>query len=140
MRKSPSKVIPGINMQWPWSVFLLDGEKTVETRSYPLPEKYRNQPLAMIETPGPRGKKEAGITEARITGIITFSDSFQYKTRKQWLADRNRHCVAPDDPHFGFKLDKEKWGWVVASVEKFERPLLAPKKRGIVFATACEIL
>ena len=49
---------------------LLSGEKTVETRGYPLPEKYVGCELAIIETPGPRGRREAGIEKARIVGTI----------------------------------------------------------------------
>ena len=113
-----SEVIPGVNIQWPWSEMLLSGEKTVETRSYPLPKKYEGQWLAVIETPGPRGKREAGIEKARITGKIKFSGSFQYLTRSEWAEDLARHCVKPNDPLFGFKNDKEKWGWIVHDVRK----------------------
>ena len=78
------ETIPGVNIQWPWSELLLTGKKSVETRSYPLPEKYLGQWLAVIETPGPHGKREAGIDKARITGKIMFSESFQYPTLSEW--------------------------------------------------------
>ena len=134
----PKRTLPGVNIQWPWSQMLLSGEKTVETRSYPLPKKYEGVELALIETPGPRGKKEAGIEKARIIGTITFSGSFQYETKKQWLGDFDRHWVGPKDVLYGFKADKEKWGWVVSTVGQttIQPP---PEKRGIVFASECQV-
>jgi hypothetical protein len=44
--------IPGINIQASCSELNLRGQKTVETRGYPLPEKLIGKMLALIETPG----------------------------------------------------------------------------------------
>lgn len=129
--------IPGVNIQWPWSALIANGVKTVETRSYPLPEHYRGKPLALIETPGPRGRRDAGITTARIIGIVTFSSSFQYLSQAAWEADRVRHAVANDDPQFAYSSKKPKWGWVVSSYQHFQVPQDAPARRGIVFARTC---
>lgn len=134
---SKRRILPGLNIQWPWSRLLLSGEKVVETRSYPIPDKHIGKELAIIETPGPRGAAEAGIAKAQIIGTITFSDSFEYQSRDQWLADRKRHCVSPGDPVYGFKSDTPKFGWVVASVSQLPKPVAAPKKRGIIFASEC---
>jgi hypothetical protein len=132
-------MIPGVNIQWPWSELLLSGEKTVETRSYPLPKKYENEWLAVIETPGPRGRKEAGIEKARITGVIKFSTSFRYRTKREWLADYGRHCVEDGDPQFGFATGKEKWGWLVSDYYLFKQICPPPQKRGIIFASRCQL-
>jgi hypothetical protein len=136
---SKTTILPGINIQWPWSQLIASGIKTVETRKYPIPEKYIDRPLALIETPGPRGKKEAGIEKARIIGVITFSESFEYKTVKQWRDDYERHCVPTNDPQFTYTKGTPKWGWEVASVIQFTRPIKAPTKKGIVFATSCSV-
>jgi hypothetical protein len=133
------QLLPGINIQWPWSQLLLSGKKIVETRSYALPKKYEGQALALIETPGPFGLKQAGITEARIIGIITFSESFRYLTKKAWAADQNRHLVKMDDPSFAYDSSKPKWGWVVSTVVPFEKPVAAPVKKGIVFSSNCRV-
>jgi hypothetical protein len=132
-------ILPGVNIQWPWSELLLTGQKLVETRSYPLPLKYKDQWLAVIETPGPRGSKEAGINKARIKGLIQFHDSFAYPHSKAWLEDYRRHLVSPDDASFAFDPNKEKWGWLVNRTLLFAHSIEAPKKRGIVFASVCEI-
>jgi hypothetical protein len=117
----------------------MSGEKTIETRGYPLPEKYKGVTLAVIETPGPRGLKEAGITKAKIIGTITFSRSKEYRTQREWALDANKHRVETDDPLFGFKEGKRKFGWMVESVSLIEPTIAAPSTKGIVFASRCEV-
>lgn len=118
----------------------MSGKKTVETRTYPLPQKYIGVELAIIETPGPRGKKEAGIDKARIVGTITFGEPFQYLSERQWKQDAKRHLVNASDIQFSWSSrGRIVWGWSVSKVTSLRRPLIAPKKRGIVFATSCSI-
>ncbi len=115
------------------------GEKTVETRSYDFPKKYLNVEMALIETPGPKGRREGRIKKARIIGVICFSGSFRYKSYKAWKADRKRHLVSNCDPQFAYSAVREKWGWVVKYCKTFKKSLPPPKKRGIVFANSCQI-
>ena len=135
-----NKTMPGLNIQWPWSELLLSGRKSIETRTYPLPKKYEGVELAVIETPGPKGKKEAGINKARITGTIIFGASFQYKSENEWRKDAKRHLVNPDDIQYSWtKTDNIVWGWTVEKVTRLKSHEAAPKKRGIIFASICEI-
>ena len=134
-----NKAIPGINIQWPWSQLLLSGKKTVETRSYDIPEKYRGVDLAIIETPGPRGKKDAGITKARIIGTIVFEKTYRFQSVKHWQSEENLHFVPTKDPQYAWSKRDEVWGWVVKSVRKFSKPTIAPKNRGIIFTRKIEI-
>lgn len=131
--------IPGINIQWPWSELLINGKKTIETRSYSLPDKYYGVELAVIETPGPHGKAEANILKARIIGTITFDRCFQYESKTHWLSDFSKHLVLPNDDLYKFDPQKEKWGWRVKSVRKFKAYKEAPKRKGIVFTNQCYI-
>jgi hypothetical protein len=133
------KIIPGINIQWPWSQLLLTGKKTIETRSYPLPEKYKNVELAVIETPGLNGRRESGILKARIIGTITFSGSIRYSTKAEWLRDQDQHLVPRDSNLFRFSSEKDKWGWVVKEYKSFRHHKQPSLKRGIVFARECHI-
>jgi len=119
----------GINIQSPWSTLLINGEKCVETRTYPLPEKYEGEKLALIETPG-----KSGRFKSRIIGTITFSHSFKYPNEQSWIDDYNRHKVPKSDKLFSWNENKEKWGWVVSDVNKFDHYYEPPIKRGIVFA------
>jgi hypothetical protein len=125
----------GLNIQAPWSSLLINGLKTVETRSYHLPLKYEGVELYLVETPGKLGK-----FKARVIGTISFSHSFKYPDQKAWQDDHNRHCVAIDDPIYNWKDDKPKYGWVVCSVNKFDEPLDISGKRGIIFTNNLKLL
>ena len=122
------KAYTGINIQFPMSRLIIDGVKTIETRTYPIPPKYLNKELLIIETPG-----KMGAFKARVIGKILFSSCFKYRSANQFYADFYRHKVGRSSP-FAWK-DKPKWGWVVASCEPFERAIPAPKRKGIRFTT-----
>ena len=135
---SRTKSIPGINIQWPWSRLIVDGTKNVETRRYPIPSHYLDVPLAIIETPGPRGKSEGQVLKAQIIGIVCFKRSFRYSTVAEWRTDFQRHKVSADS-QYRFDPKRETWGWEVKSVRKLAKPLPAPSKRGIVFTKSCKV-
>jgi hypothetical protein len=122
----------GLNVQCPWASLLINGEKSVETRSYPMPLKYVGEPLAVIETPG-----KSGQFKSRIIGTITFSHCFKYKSKNEWINDYYRHLVDKHDEDYGWKYYKPKYGWVVSNVVKFNIPVDPPNKRGIIFASEC---
>ena len=124
----------GLNIQAPWAGLLIDGLKSVETRSYHLPLKYEGVELYLVETPGKLGK-----FKARVIGTITFSHSFKYPNKTDWINDHNRHLVSQNDPLYSWN-DKPKYGWVVCSVEKFDEPLDISGKRGIIFTNNLKIL
>jgi hypothetical protein len=123
----------GLNVRSPWSTLLINGLKTVETRSYHLPLKYVGVPLALIETPGKTGK-----FKSRIIGLITFNESFKYKSKDHWTDDYYRHMVDENDI-YGWDTHKDKYGWIVSSLERFDDPIDPPKRRGIIFTKGCEI-
>ena len=121
----------GLNIQIPWSRLLIDGDKSVETRSYHLPKKYEGVELALIETPGKYGR-----FKSRIIGTITFSHSFKYPDHQSWIDDYNRHKVEELDEFYSWNPNKPKYGWVVSDIIKFDRPILFTKKKGIVFTNS----
>ena len=125
----------GINIQSPWSYLLINGDKCVETRSYALPRKYEGEELALIETPG-----KSGDFKARIIGTITFSHSFKYPDKNAWIDDHARHLVDRDNENFGWKDDKDKYGWVVSDICKFEEYQQPPQSKGIIFTHNCNVL
>lgn len=118
---------PGINIQYPISQLILNRKKTVETRTYPIPKHYIGVPLALIETPGPRGE-----FRARIVGLITFGFSFRYLDSNSFYEDMNRHQVTPDSI-WKWTDKKPKWGWPISEVIVFRRSGRAPQKRGIKY-------
>jgi hypothetical protein len=117
---------PGINVQHPISRKIMTGEKTIETRTYPIPQKYINCELLLIETPGSNK-----TFRARALGIIKFKDCFMYSTKKEFDKDIARHHVTMDSK-WGWR-NKPKWGWSVTVVKYFAEPIEITQKRGIVF-------
>lgn len=120
-----TKSLPAINIQYPISHLILAGEKIVETRTYPLPEKYIGKDLFLIETPGKKGK-----FKARVVGIIRFTKSFRYESKKEFYRDFKRHQVDETSPWAW--SEKPKWGWPIESIRSIDcRPF--KEKTGIVF-------
>jgi len=124
----------GLNVTSPWSMLLINGDKSVETRSYPLPKRLEGVELALIETPGKYGR-----FKSRIIGTITFSHSFQYPDEQSWKDDYNRHKVEENDKFYSWNENKKKYGWVVSNITKFENPIEPPKKRGIIYVKDCQV-
>ena len=127
---SKKKTYPGINIQWPISELILSGEKTIETRTYPIPKKYINQEMVLIETPGPKGK-----FKARTRAIIKFTDCFQYKSKKAFYADFERHRVSKNSS-WAWR-DKPKWGWSIDLIQRV--PLKTISKKGITYTSYISI-
>ncbi len=121
----PSREYIGINIQYPISKLILDGKKTIETRTYPLPKAYIGQELALVETPG-----RSGDFKARIMALITFGESFEYKNAASFYRDQKRHHVSPDSP-WRWVQGKNKWGWPILKIKPFKQPKPAPLKKGI---------
>ena len=112
--------LPGLNIQFPISSLIVSGEKTVETRTYPMPTSYIGKEILIVETPGKRGFK------ARVTAIAVFGPSFLYKSKAEFYRDFPRHRV--DKNSKWAWAEKPKWGWPVLSVKKIPKPIevLAP--------------
>jgi hypothetical protein len=128
--------IPGINIQVPWSQALISGRKVIESRFYPMPSKWIDQPLAIIETPGKTGR-----FKRRIAGLIAFAPSWRYASREAFARDAIKHLVDPDDPLFGWKSDdRPKWAWPLMWVEAYEQPLPPEFRAGIRYSRAVDIL
>lgn len=127
--------IPGINIQWPWSRLIVEGKKSIETRGYDIPQQYLGIPIAIIETPGPLGKRH-GVKRAKVIGIIIFSETFRYESKAKWKKDANKHLVKDDSP-FAFGRREETWAWVISEARELKTSAPAPIKRGIVFTKQC---
>ena len=126
------KTYTGINIQWPISEQITSGKKVVETRTYPIPEKYLNEEMAMVETPGPIGK-----FKARVVAIIKFTNCFKYIDKEDFYLDMDRHLVTPDSI-WKWNDEKPKWGWEVQVVKVLIKPVTTQQK-GIVYRSQVEV-
>ena len=120
------KLYTGINIQWPISRDIISGKKTIETRTYPLPEKYLNEEMVLIETPGKNGK-----FKARMLAVIKFTKSFKYSSKKVFYEDRSRHLVTENSPWAW--NEKPKWGWEIEIIQIFKKSKPLSKRKGIVY-------
>lgn len=125
------KIYSGVNIQWPISQDIVNGSKTIETRTYKIPEKYLNKEIALIETPGPKGN-----FKARTIAIIKFTNCIEYKNKTEFYKDIEKHLVTKGSS-WAWK-DKKKWGWTVEVIKKISPPVLCTQ-RGITFRTNIEI-
>jgi hypothetical protein len=133
MKKDKTKrVYTGINIQYPISQLILSGEKTIETRTYPVPKKYLGKELLIIETPG-----KSGRFKSRIVAIVQFDSCFQYKNSKDFYADAAKHGVSSDSP-WAWNSEKPKWGWIIGKVKRLPATQLN-RQPGIVFSKNIEI-
>ncbi len=134
--RSGTIVLPGINIQAPWAQAIVSGRKVVETRFYPMPEKWVDQPLVIIETSG-----KAGRFKRRIGGFVIFGQSWCYADMASFARDQSKHLVDPDDSLFGWRQDgKPKWAWPIHWAEAYQQPLPHNFRSGIQYARAVEIL
>lgn len=122
--------LPGLNVQAPWASLLLEGKKLIETRTYPLPEKYQGQDLWLIETPGRFGK-----FKARVIGIIRFSGCKRYMSASDFYDETELHLINQGDPAFSWTDGRPKFGWIVEKTSQI-RPFDAPTPRGIIYSSA----
>ena len=130
---SERKKYVGVNIQWPISELILDGSKTIETRTYPIPEHYLGQEMILIETPGKHGK-----FKSRMRAIIIFTECFQYDNETSFYSDTKHHAVTPDSD-WAWTASKGKWGWKIKVVKKFQKPKPLKKRTGILYSRDLQI-
>lgn len=125
--------IPGVNIQTPWAELIASGKKVVETRFYPLPDKYVMQEMALIETPG-----QKRTFRRRVIAVVVFGPSFPYESEEAFYSDTSRHLVSRDSTDFTWNSGKgkRKWGWPIVSVRAFRMSLPDHFRGGILFSRA----
>ncbi|MES2528686.1 MAG: hypothetical protein V4598_16500 [Bdellovibrionota bacterium] len=123
---SKSVLTSGICIQWPYSQYIAEEKKDIETRTYPLAKEYLNRSLLLIETPGKSQK-----FKSRAIALIEFTECFLYPSEDAFYTDFNSHLV---DKTSEWRWDdkKPKWGWRVKIIKKFP-PLILTKRVGIIY-------
>ncbi|MSP19899.1 MAG: hypothetical protein EXR74_10065 [Bdellovibrionales bacterium] len=122
-----SKTYSAINIQFPISQLILSGQKSVETRTYPIPIKYIGVPLLIVETPGKKGS-----FKSRIVGLIRFDECFEYSSERAFYLDFKRHKVDKNSD-WAWEENTSKWGWKIGELKIFSKPFHIRKRIGIKF-------
>lgn len=130
---SKRRVFPGLCIQSPISQLILSGDKTIETRTYPISKKYLGLPIALIETPG-----KSRSFESRVIALITFGSCYKYADRKSFYKDQPSHKVSPDSP-WAWNSKKPKWAWEITKVVPVKPAKRLTCRPGIVYTKNVEI-
>jgi hypothetical protein len=117
----------GINIQYPISELILNGKKTIETRTYPIPKKYMGKDMLLVETPGKNGK-----FKARVIAIIKFDDCFLYSSSYLFYKDKSKHHVDPSSK-WAWTDSKPKWGWLISYCKPLKTEVPLKRQPGIKF-------
>tara|TARA_B100000131_G_scaffold172044_1_gene166262 strand:+ start:5253 stop:6557 length:1305 start_codon:yes stop_codon:yes gene_type:complete len=117
-----------LNVQYPYGGLLVSGEKTAETRKYPIPKSKIGQEVLIAETNRPDGEK------TKIVGSVWFKGDEKVDSLQDFRDRYDEHKVPP-----GSTYDSPgKYLWHVHdNATQLDQPFDAPK-RGIVWGTMPE--
>ncbi len=123
----------GLEMQHPYSEFVLTGQKSIESRAYPLPEALINVKIEILQSE--KGQDGVSAVPDRVTlhkssdnnsslqsplqriGWVTFAKCIQYTSLEEFEADQDKHLVDPNSG-YGWNDERPMYGWVVGSYHK----------------------
>ena len=125
----------GLEMQQPYSALVLCGQKSIESRAYPLPEALIDAKIEILQSE--KGQDGVSSVPDRVTlhksseissstqsplqriGWVTFIKCIQYTSRERFEADQEKHLVDPNSG-YGWNDERPMYGWVVGSFQKQE--------------------
>ena len=144
-------VLFGLELKEPWASMVLEGSKTIETRTYDLPPELIGRPLVLLATPEDSGAPgTSGLADvvtirgaATILGLVTFDDVIQWDSRQTWAKDCDRHGVpdVDDGPYANYVWREDDAaepgkstmrGWVVSEVIPLPNPVESPPMRRVL--------
>ena len=106
----------------------MTGKKSIETRSYPLPEVLLNKIIWIIESPEGKPKKSAlpdtvpiGTHKLKIKGYVIFEKNVKYASKKEFDLDFEKHMVPSDSKYGKWTEENPIYGWHVKSFVKIEK-------------------
>lgn len=90
----------------PFTEYILDGNKTIETREKNTLKSLVGQRVGIIKT---------GKSKAKLVGYVTISDVIKYETVNEFRKDENRHMVKPKSK---YDIKTIKYGYVLTNPER----------------------
>lgn len=108
-----------LNMFAPYSSSLVNGDKTIETRNYQLPNKCKGVRIGIVEIM----PKNLPSKKPELIGEVVFVDCKEYTSKEEWEKDAPYHKVDANDERFGWKKNKKKFGWVVHTWQGYDRAI-----------------
>lgn len=114
--------IMGINIndsEQPFTIQILNGQKTIETRNSPTLHPYVGKKVGLIRT---------GVGKATLVGYAVVGKPKFYNNKKEFDKDYRKHLVSPKSSFY--ISEKGKWGYPLENVVKI--PETEIKSKGIV--------
>ena len=119
-----------LEIQPPYGNLILSGQKSVETRRYPLPKELIGHKIYLfgknsVGTDGISSIQDQileGQVDLKIWGQVIFSEIFMYETKEQWDNDRLLHRVG-ESSVYDWSNESVVWGWRVTMAECWQDPL-----------------
>ena len=124
-----------LEVQAPFSQYIATGRKTIETRSYPLPDELLKRPILLCESSHGVAMVSnikgdvvlRGQEGLHIIGVITVNKCEEYKSFEEWEQDREQHMVPPSSLYdWSPTPTGRRWGWFIEAVENYEQPKPVP--------------
>lgn len=126
-----------LEVRAPFAALLVTGAKTVETRSYALPERLVGRDLLVLATPAPRKDTGRAVASALpdaltavspcvVVGTVRFSRCVRYRSLYSWEQDKPRHKVADDSVWSWHNVPGPVYAWVVESATRLDTPEVPP--------------
>lgn len=126
-----------LEVQLPYSRLILNGTKSIETRSYPLPDDLRGARILLCESlPGEDGISGLGDSIAAsqdglsLVGEMFISDVKEYVSGDEWDSDRGEHMVPKESAYEWAPTESgRRYGWIIKKVISYEIALPVPAMR-----------
>lgn len=126
-----------LEVQAPFSRLILSGKKSIETRSYQLPEDLLHTSIVLCESaPGLAGVSTLSdsVIESQpgllLIGEIYVSHSKEYTSQEEWDEDRECHQVPSDSAYEWTPTEiGRRYGWYIERVTVYSKPLSVPAMR-----------
>ena len=120
-----------LEVQFPFSALILSGEKTIETRAYPLPTSLHGVGILLCESSSGAdcvssigdsvAAAQAGLS---LIGEVFFSSSKEYKSQAEWDTDREKHKVPKESKYEWAPTEIGiRYGWQIERVLIYTSPL-----------------
>lgn len=126
-----------LEVQSPYSRLILNGKKSIETRSYPLPDDLRGARILLCESlPSEDGVSNLGDSIAAsqdglsLVGEMFISRFKEYETEAEWESDRGEHMVPKESMYEWAPTESgRRYGWIIDQVVPYEVALPVPAMR-----------
>lgn len=119
---SPTELPDDSEVEWgfyvndktqPFTDLILDGEKTIETRTRRTLSNLIGQRVGLVRS---------GKGKSMLVGYVTIDGIKEYADEEEFNADRNAHRIAEDNEDYGWKDGKKKYGYILSNPVRLDEP------------------